>query len=165
MTAIYGLYANPDAAQRAVNALRAQGVADADIAVMSSEPLAGYEFAERDRSSPMRWIAAGGGVLGCLGGIALTSLTQLDSPLITGSMPVVSMWTNLVVIFELTMLSAILATVITMVATAGFSLKTPRFYDPEVSEGKILVGVADAADDRLADLEGILANGGTVKRL
>jgi hypothetical protein len=113
----------------------------------------------------MRWIAVGGGLVGCLGGIALTSLTQLDSPLITGSMPVVSVWTNMIVIFELTMLSAILAAVLTLVVTSGFSLRMPRFYDPEISEGKVLVGVAHAAEDRLSTIEAILGNGGEVKRL
>jgi hypothetical protein len=38
VTAIYGLYDDPEVAQRAVDGLRAAGADDADIVVMSSEP-------------------------------------------------------------------------------------------------------------------------------
>ena len=38
MTAIYGLYDGPDAAQRAVEGLRTAGLGDRDITVISAEP-------------------------------------------------------------------------------------------------------------------------------
>ena len=48
MSAIYGLYSDPGVAQRAVDNLRAAGVLDADITVISSEPFEHYEFGHRD---------------------------------------------------------------------------------------------------------------------
>ena len=165
MKAIYGLYPSPDAAQRAVNSLRASGVADEDIAIMSSEPIMHHEFGQRDKKSHLRSIAACAGMVGCIAGIALTSLTQLDAPLITGGMPVVSVWTNLIVIFELTMLSAVVATVGTLLITAGFKRKVPEFYDPEVSNGKILIGVANPPNERVTALEEALRVGGELKHL
>ena len=42
-------------------------------------------------------------------------------------MPIVPNWTNLIIIFEMTMLSAIIATVITLLVTAGIS--EPRRQD------------------------------------
>lgn len=165
MKAIYGLYPNPDAAQRAVNGLRASGIADKDIAVMSSEPLPNHEFGAKDKETHLPLIATAGGVLGCIGGFAMTSFTQLDAPLITGGMPVVSIWTNLVIIFELTMLGAILATVATLLATAGLSFRVPDFYDPEVTHGKILIGVANPPADRISALEEALGVSGELKRI
>ena len=44
MTAVYGLYTTGDAAQRAVNGLRAAGYADRDITVISAAPMEEYEF-------------------------------------------------------------------------------------------------------------------------
>jgi hypothetical protein len=44
------------------------------------------------------------------------------------------------------MLGAIVATVITLVVTAGFGRGKGRLYDPEVSDGKILVGVENPPD-------------------
>ena len=49
MNALYALYPDGDAAQRAVNALRAAGVSDDDITVISAEPMEDFEFGEIDR--------------------------------------------------------------------------------------------------------------------
>ena len=61
-------------------------------------------------------------------------------------MPIVPNWTNLIIIFEMTMLSAIIATVITLLVTAGIPSRGGKMYDPEVSDGYILVGVENPAD-------------------
>ena len=156
MKAVYGLYPDPDLAQLAVNKLRAAGVADTDIVVISSEPFEHYDFAHRDAKTSMPWIAVCGGLLGMVSGVLLTRTTQLLWPLKTGGMPIVAMWPNLVVIFELTMLGAIVASVITLLVSAGLpSRRTGKLYDPEVSDGYILVGVENPSD--AARLEPALA--------
>ena len=77
-------------------------------------------------------------------------------------MPIVPLWTNLIIIFEMTMLSAIIATVITLLITAGLPSRGGKLYDPEVSDGYILVGVENPSD--AARLEPALAiDGGRVK--
>jgi hypothetical protein len=43
--------------------------------------------------------------------------------------------------FEMTMLGAVLATVIALLVTTRLPRRQPTLYDSEVSEGKILVGV------------------------
>lgn len=163
MKAVYGLYPDPDLAQVAVNNLRAAGVADADIVVISSEPFEHYEFGHRDDKTLMPWIAVGGGLLGMATGLWLTRTTQLLWPLKTGGMPIVAMWPNLIVTFELTMLGGIVASVITLLVSARLpSSRAGKLYDPEVSDGYILVGVENPAD--AARLEPALAmNGGRVK--
>ena len=118
MNAIYGLYADPHVAQRAVNNLRAAGVADADITVISSEPFEHFEFGHRDAKPPCRGSRAGGAAGLCLG-YFLLGASQRSWPLVTSGMPIVPTWTNLIIIFEMTMLSAILATVVTLLVTAG----------------------------------------------
>jgi hypothetical protein len=141
MSAIYGLYADGDAAQRAVNALRSAGVADADITVISAEPMEHYEFGEMNKSTYMWYIASVGGLLGLAFGAWLTRMTEVAWPLPTGNMPIVAWWPNMIVMFELTMLGAIIATVGTLLVTGGLLRRLPALYDPAVSEGKILVGV------------------------
>jgi hypothetical protein len=89
-------------------------------------------------------------------------MTELAWPLQTGNMPIVAWWPNLIVMFEMTMLGAILSAVATLVVTAGLGRKRPALYDPEVSDGKILVGVSDPSD--AAAVERALAPG-QVKRL
>jgi hypothetical protein len=145
MSAIYGLYADPAMAQRAVDNLRKAGLPDADITVISSEPFEHFEFGHRDAKTAMPWIAAAAGIAGLLTSYYLLGLSQMSWPLKTAGMPIAPLWTNLIIIFEMTMLSAILATVVTLIVTAFFGDRG-KMYDPEVSDGYILVGVENSAD-------------------
>jgi Alternative complex III, ActD subunit/Heat induced stress protein YflT domain len=147
MRAIYGLYSTPYDAQRAVDSLRGAGLGDREITVLSSEPLEEFEFAQRDNKTWMTWIAAGGGLLGLLTGYFLTSLTQKAWALNTGGMPIVTNWTNLIVIFELTMLGGVFASVITLLITARIPGRGVELYDPEIADGKILIGVTNPRND------------------
>ena len=167
MTAIYGLYDDPEVAQRAVDGLRAAGADDADIVVMSSEPFEEHAFGQRDHATWMPWIALLGGITGCSLGYWLTSATQRAWPIVTSGMPIVSPWPNLIVIFEMTMLGTIVASVVTLLVTARLPGRLPRLYDPEVSNGYILVGIARPAADLTervtAALEG--AGAGRIKTI
>jgi len=164
MSAIYALYDDGDAAQRAVNGLRQAGVADSAITVISDQPMETYEFGEMNRATRIWYIASGGGILGLVFATWLTRMTELAWPLPTGNMPIVSWWPNLIVMFELTMLGAILATVVTLLVTGELVRRRPALYDPQVSDGKILVGVDGPS--HADDVERALAGeGGSVKRV
>jgi hypothetical protein len=146
MSAVYALYPTADAAQRAVDNLRAAGVEDAQITIISSEPFEEHEFAEREKATWMGWIALGGAILGLASATWLTRMTELAWPLPTGNMPIVAWWPNLIVMFEMTMLGGIIAAVITLLVTAGLVRRRPAFYDPAISEGQILVGIENPSD-------------------
>jgi hypothetical protein len=139
--AMYGLYEEPVAAQRAFTALKRAGVPEADITVISAEPYEAFEFSHRDHSLLLFRLAGIGGVAGFIVGVLLTSGTERAWPLVTGGMPIVAWWPNLVIIFELTMLGAILTTVAALLVTAQLPSLKRSMYDPAVSDGKILVGV------------------------
>jgi hypothetical protein len=177
MNALYGLYPDPDSAQRAVDALRATGgplgpqagfgqpVPDADIVIVSSEPFESYEFGRRDHRTLMPWIAALGGLLGGIGGFWLAAFTQRAYALPTGGMPIVSLWTNGIVAYEMTMLGAILATLVTLLVTTRLPHWSHKetIYDPAVSEGKILVGVTNPHARARSELERRLREAGAEK--
>jgi len=141
MNALYALYADGHQAQRAVDRLRAAGVTDADITVISAAPLEDFEFAEIGKASWMWYIACAGGLVGFAISTWLAWMTQTSWPIVTGGMPVVAWWPNLIIMFELTMLGAIIATVMTLIVAGGLGRRRPALYDPEVSVGKVLVGV------------------------
>ncbi len=162
MNSVYGLYSDPRVAQQAVDNLRAEGLADADITVISSEPFEHFEFGHRDAKTSMPWIAVGAAFAGMAATYYLLGASQMSWPLKTSGMPIVPLWTNLIIIFEMTMLSAILATVITLIVTA-FVGQRGKLYDAEVSDGYILVGVEDPPEpERLAAALNII--GGRVKK-
>lgn len=164
MSAIYGLYSDPYVAQRAVDNLRSAGVSDGDITVISSEPFEQFEFGHRDAKTAMPWIAAAAALFGMVASYYLLGVSQMSWPLKTSGMPIVPLWTNLIIIFEMTMLSAIIATVITLLITAGLPSRGGKLYDPEVSDGYILVGVENPSD--APRLESALAiDGARVKNI
>ena len=146
MSAVYALYPDGDSAQRAVNGLKAAGLGDQAITVITGEPLEHHPFFETDKSTWMWYIASFGGLVGLSFATWLTRMTELAWPLNTGNMPIVAWWPNLIIMFELTMLFAILSAVITLLVTAGLPGRRSKLYDPRVMDGRILVGVADPGD-------------------
>jgi len=161
MKAVYGLYSDPDGAQHAVDSLRSAGVPDRDITVISGEPFEAYEFGQRDHRTAMPWLAALGGLLGGGSGYLLSSLTQKAYPIPTGGMPIVVQWTNGIITYELTMLGAILMTLVTLLITARLPDWAPHLYDPAVSDGCILIGVVNPPDDSRDEIERRLREAGT----
>ncbi len=164
VTGIYALFSDPETAQRAVNILRAGmqelGIRSQDLRVLSSEPFEEQEFSVRESRTPMPWFAALGGVIGGLSGYALTAFTQRSYPLPTGGMPLAPMWTNGIIIYELTMLGAILATLLTLVFSARLPNVRTQLYDPAISDGKILVGVVNPPEGNRAGVEARLKQAG-----
>jgi hypothetical protein len=146
MSAVYALYPDGVSAQRAVNALHAAGLSGDAITIISGEPLEDQEFFETDKSTWMWYVASFGGLVGLLFATWLTRMTELAWPIRTGNMPIVAWWPNLIIMFELTMLFAILSAVITLLVTAGLPGRRSKMYDPRVMDGRILVGVANPAD-------------------
>jgi ActD protein len=165
--AIYALYSDGHGAQRAVDGLRRAGVLDTEITVISSTPMEDFEFSHINGKNRLWYVASLGGLLGLGGSIALTAYTSADWPMNVGNMATFAWWAYLVVIFESTMLGAILATVGTLIVTAGLLRRRPALYDPAVSEGMILVGLENPNESRMKDLEAALLGvpGGSLKTI
>ncbi len=162
---IYGLFPDPGSADRGLKVLQAAGVRSENMLVMSPEPFEDFEFARADRKTSMPWIAALGGLIGGILGYLLAWYTQVAYPMhiISGAMPVVSKWPSGIITYELTMLGAIVTTAIMLLITARLLHWTFDVYDPEVSHGKILIGVVDPAAESRVDFESRLRGAGAEK--
>jgi hypothetical protein len=165
MKAVYGLYPDGASAQQAVDSLRAAGLADWEITVLSSQPMEEFEFGQMDSKTRMWWIACGGALIGMASALGLAYVTEMSWKIDVGGLPYWAWWPNLIITFELTMLGAIVSTVITLIVTAFLGQGT--LYDPEVSDGRILVGVENPRAAIAAELEPILSAppGARVKRV
>lgn len=163
MDAIYGLFPDSDSARRAMTTLRAESsrlrIQPHAIEVMSCEPLEDEAFGWEEQRTPMPWLAVLGALVGGSCGYALASFTQRTYPLPTGGMPIVAMWPTGIVMYELTMLGAIVTTIVTFLVAAGLPNFRERLYDPEVTNGKILVGVSNPDADSRAELKRLLHDG------
>lgn len=153
MKAVYGLYPDGPSAQQAFNRLRAAGVAIDDITVISAQPMEDFEFGNLDKATWMWWFACLGGLIGMAVGLGLAWVTETSWPMNVGGLPVFAWWPNLIIIFELTMLGAISATVVTLIVSALLPSRGRTLYDPEVTDGKILIGVENPPDGSIQDLE------------
>lgn len=155
LKAVYALYPDGASAQQAVNRLRALGLQDRDITVVSAQPMEDYEFGHIGKKTYMWWIACLGGLIGMATAFGLAYLAEYSWAINVGGLPIWAWWPNLIIIFELTMLGAIAATVITLVVTALIPERGRGFlYDPEVTtEGQVLVGVENPAQDRVSSFE------------
>ena len=87
MRAVYGLYPDGHAAQQAVNRLRAAGLADREITILSAQPMEDFEFGHIDKANWLWWIACGGGLVGMSLGFFLTWLTETSWPMNVGGLP------------------------------------------------------------------------------
>jgi hypothetical protein len=154
--AVYALYPDGHSAQQAIGRLHAAGVSDRDITIQSAQPMEDFEFGHRDKATWMWWIACGGGLVGMASAFGLSWLTETSWPINVGGLPIFAWWPNLIIIFELTMLGAILATVLTLVITARLG-RGSGIYDPAVSDGKILVGVTNPEASGVAHVTAALS--------
>ena len=164
MKALYALYSDPDAAQQAVSALKAAGVSlgfgQRQIIVVTAEPFDGYDFSDEHSQTHLFLLASIGGLAGAMLGYFLTRYTQLSYPLNTGGMPIVSLWTNGIIIYEMTMLGAIVCALITFLVTARLPHFGKSLSDPAIWHGKILVGVTDPPQQARRELEKLFRQAG-----
>lgn len=165
MNAIYALYAKPDTAQQALNLLERErtrlGVGPHQIEALSSVPLEEYEVGRRQMPSLMPWLAALGGVAGGTTTYLFVTGVQRAFPIVTGGMSITPIWTNGIIVYEMTMLGAILTTLVTLLLTVPLPSWRKRLYDPAISDGLILVGVTNPPEGALADIENVFRQAGT----
>ena len=167
MKVLYALYADAETAQRAVDALQAASSElkfdQKQIVIISGEPHEGYDFADSHITSyPYRWAVLGAAVGGTCGYL-LTTLTQKAYPIVTGGMPITPGWTNGIIVYEMTMLGAILTALFTLLYGAGLPNFKEVIKDPEIWLGKILVGVADPPENSQPALEEYLLQAGATE--
>jgi hypothetical protein len=167
MTAVYGLYPTGQSAQEAVNRLRSAGLADREITILSAQPMEDFEFGHIDRRSYLWWLACGGALVGMAAALGLTWVTGTFWPINVGALPVYAWWPNLIIIFEMTMLGAILTTVVSLLVTGGLPGRGEKLYDSAVTSGLILVGVENPASGSVAVYEQALSAppGAVLKRI
>lgn len=154
---VIAMFADPDAAARALAVLRGDGVTTARIASPAPYP-AVHQTGHPGPWRVLGWIALVGGITGLGCALALQVVTSRSLDQIVGGKPVLS-WTAFgVVMFELTMLFAGLSTLISLVVLAAIARRrVARRARDAVSAERIAV-VVPLADDS-AELRERIARG------
>ena len=145
---LYLMCPDAAAAQQTVDALLSAGARREDITVISSEPFDHYEFAQREKPTIMPWLVVLGAVLGGVAGFLLVFVTTKSYPIVTGGMPITPGWITGIITYELTMLAAILTTLLVLLLTAPLFRWKQDPYDVHVTDGRVLVGINPPEDLR-----------------
>ncbi len=139
---ILGVYQQPDDVAEAVTRLRQAGYDDNEFDILSGTPYPEGTFGERVAAHRLYIFPIVGAIIGFSIALLITAGTQLSFPLITGGKPILAIPPMLIIMYEGTMLGAILSTVIGVI----FESRLPRFdlgvYDTRITEGYIGVLVA-----------------------
>jgi hypothetical protein len=107
-------------------------------------------------NSPIRLFTLVGGLTGMATGLAFTTFTAMDWPIVTGGKPILSIPAFVIPTFEMTILFGALFTV----AGVFWNMRIPDIkshvvYDPEFSSGRFGVYVT-ASPDRIGEARKIL---------
>ncbi|GAP14052.1 hypothetical protein LARV_01814 [Longilinea arvoryzae] len=128
-----------DDAVEAIDRLRALGIADQEMSILSGIP-----YSEHILGRPVSWtrvglIGLGGAVVGFLIALALSFGTQSLYPIRVGNQPFWAIPTSIVVIFELTMLGLLISTFLGVFVETITPTYGPKGYHPKISDGNIAI--------------------------
>jgi len=143
---ILAIFDSADQAQAAAGELQLGGVPRAAITIMSSEPLHLAALEEQAKSG-IGLFAIAGGVIGGFFGILLLVWTSRGVDIVTGGMPIVTPWAFGIIVFELTALGVILATLLKLIFEARLARRgSLDDYDVAIADGYVAVSLENASD-------------------
>lgn len=151
---ILASYEYLDSTVDAIEQLRSAGFEE--ITAYSPYPEHHIEHALGYGQSPVRVWTLVGGLTGAATGLAFTSWTSLDWPLIVGGKPIISVPAFVPIIFEMTVLFGALSTVVGLFVLSRIpNLKPAVVYDPEFTAGRYGVYV-EASGAKLEEARKIM---------
>ena len=162
---VIGLFTDEDTAADALDSVRSAGFEPGDYEVLTGTPYPEGTFGEEEPVHKLYRFPLIGAACGFIVGMLLTAGTQLAFPLVAGGKPLLSIPPMAIIMYEGTMLGAILFTVFGIV----FESRLPRLfmgaYDTRITEGYIGVTIT-TSEDRAGDAEEVLKKAGAeeVKR-
>ncbi len=152
---ILAVFPDLEPAADAIEQLRALGVHDDCMNVISGIPVTEAMLGRPSQWTNVPRIAFGGAILGFLGGAFLAFVSPLlyPYPIQVSSQAVIPGPPSVVLLFELTMLGMLLSTFIGVFLDSFFPNYRPMKYVPEVSDGKIaiLVECSHVEENKITD--------------
>jgi len=141
---ILGVFGSIDQAVGAVDKLLDAGFEETRITTLSSVPIPeGALIDSGYRRRFHRWTLAGG-VLGAILGFSLAAGTAWLYPVQTGDKPIIAIFPVGIVTYEMTMLLAIIGTLLGMLWEMGLPDIERHAYDSELADG--LIGILVCTD-------------------
>ena len=160
---ILGLFQQPEPAADAMDGLKEAGFELGTFDVLTGTPYPEGAFGEYVPQHRLFRFPAFGAIIGFTLSVFLTAVTQLAYPMVTGGKPILSIFAMLIIMYEMTMLAGVIATVVGIVIESRLPNMKPGIYDTRITEGWIGVVVTFDDDSKVADAEGVLNNAGALE--
>ena len=159
LRSVIGLFTDENVVADAMDALKAEGYSTKEYDVLTGTPYPDGTFGEAEPVHKLyRWPLIGA-ACGFIIGLILTTGTQIAYPMVTGGKPILGIPPMAIIMYEGTMLWAILFTVVGIL----FESRLPRFfmgaYDTRITEGYIGVTVT-TIEDKIGKAEDVLRQAG-----
>jgi hypothetical protein len=156
---VLGLFSDVDQAADAMDALKAAEYTTSEYEVLTDTPYPEGTFGEAEPVHKLyRWPLMGA-ACGFIIGLVLTAGTQVAFPLVTGGKPVFSIPPMTIIMYEGTMLGAIIFTVIGIILESRLPRVFMGAYDKRITEGYIGVTVT-TEEDKVGRAEQVLREAG-----
>jgi hypothetical protein len=136
---LMGLFQDIERTADTLDELRALGIPDADITVLSSLPHSTGILGRPHIKSRLPVISLVSGIVGLLVGVFLTVVTPYLYVIRVGGHPIVPAPPTVLLLYVFTMLFLILGTFGGMLWLNAFPSYGPQYYDPSLTDGRISV--------------------------
>jgi hypothetical protein len=144
---LLALFKDVDPSAEAIERLRAMGLRDDQIEVISGVPVLGRALGRPKKHTNVPRLALAGAGLGFLLGLFLAYGTPFLFPLHVGGQPLYPVPPGIILVFEMSMLGLMGSAFIGVFLESRFPAYRPAKYLPNVSDGKIaLLFECPAAD-------------------
>lgn len=158
-----GIFEDLETSVRAVDRLIGEGFAEEEITSLSSVPYPDGVIVRTDRRTWFRWLTLACAVVGAGAGFLLGAGTAWLYPVQTGDKPIVAYFPVGIITFEVTMLFALVGTMVGMFLEMKLPPWGERPYDPAIAEGRIGICVAAASPERKNRAEQIMTETGALR--
>lgn len=138
---ILGVFTDLESAGNGVTKLLQEGFVETQITSLSSVPYPDGVLVRTGQRSWLHWVTLASGVAGAVAGFCLAAGTAWLYPVQTGDKPIIAFYPTGIIVFEVTMLFAIVGTMAGMFLEMGLPSLKVRPYDPAIAEGSIGISV------------------------
>lgn len=145
---LLAVFGDIDPAADAIEKLHEIGIQDENINVISGVPVAHKMLGRPHPHTNVSRLSMGGAIVGFFLGVFLNFGTPNLYTILVGGQYVTPIPPGLIIIFEMTMLLALLATFLGVFLDSYFPNYRPMEYVAEVSDGKIAVFFKCSSDDQ-----------------
>jgi hypothetical protein len=160
-SSMLGLFRDPDGLANALDSLRAAGLTQRDVKILTDTPYPDGAFGEERDRHRLYVFPLIGAACGLAMGLLITIGTQLAYPIVTGGKPLISIPPMINIMYEGTMLGAIMFTVAGIIFESRLPDLSGSAYDDRISEGYLGL-LVNRVGGRATDVEQALRTAGAV---